>query len=207
MSRFLVPALTGLFLALPAVPAQAGFIAFQVLNFTLSGGDATYPITSDVTFNNLSLTETFRDDSRATVPLRDFGGVVRTTLDTNQLALESAPILATGGARGDLISTTLTGTFSVTDIQFTPTFGGPRTSVTVLPTFSATLTGFSPDAVLIVARGPGGATYGAGALSILATAVPEPSSLALMIVGAGVGLLTVGPRRVRRPRTSPSRAG
>ena len=93
MLRTATPSVLALILGLGVAPAQAGYFEFQVVNFTLSGGDPTYPIAGDVTFSDLKLTETFADKSTATLPLFDFNSTARTSLDTTQIELDSAPLI------------------------------------------------------------------------------------------------------------------
>lgn len=101
--------------------AQTQPFAFQVTNRTFSGGDPLFPVTDDLTFNNLVLTETFSDNTTATLTLNDPSGTPQTTLDSGPTDLISSGFSFVDGAGRILSSATLTGTLGIS--------GFPATSI------------------------------------------------------------------------------
>jgi len=135
--------------------AQTQPLAFQVINLTL-GGDPDFPVTDDLTFNNLLLTESFSDGTTATLTLSDpsnLTGATQNTLDTGPTDLISSGFSLVNSAGGTLSSATLTGTLGISGFPATPILavdlettpvdqnGPPRLPNTFLnAAFSSTLT-------------------------------------------------------------------
>ncbi len=178
------------------VSAQTAPFTYQVINNTLSGGDLNFPVTDDLTFTNLLVTETFTGGSIVTLPLAD--------LDTGAVAEESSAFTF-DGTRGPLQSAILTGKLDngllpgatqVLNLQTLP--NGPITTQLVATNFSTNL----------LAPSQGGVGVGQftllfngspflGPVTISAAPVPEASatvSFGLLALGLG-GLIVMRRRR------------
>ncbi len=99
-------------------PAQP--FAWQVSNLTFSGGDPNFPVTDDLTFNNLLLTETFSDNMTTTLTLSDPAGTAQTTLDSGPTDLISSGFSFVDSTGGTLSSATLTGTLGISGFPSIP---------------------------------------------------------------------------------------
>ena len=93
--------------------AQTQPLALQVTNDTFSGGDPLFPVTDDLTFNNLVLTESFTDGTTTTLALSDPNGVVQNTLDSGPTDLISSGFSFVDSTGGSLASATLTGILGI----------------------------------------------------------------------------------------------
>ncbi len=93
--------------------AQTPPLAFQVTNNTFSGGDPLFPVTDDLTFNNLLLTESFTDGTTTTLTLSDPNGAMQNMLDSGPTDLVSGGFSFVDSTGGSLSSATLTGTLGV----------------------------------------------------------------------------------------------
>ena len=184
---------------LSASAAQAqNPVSFEVANFTLSGGDPVYSIVSDLTFTNLSLSESFVDGTTLSgVNLIGANGQSANSLNTTDIFLNSATV--DFGAHGGLKSATLTGGFSATGVGIETAFGGPVVNTTINPAFTATLnpTGIGDFANIFAVDSVTGATYAAGTLALTPGAVPEPGAVALL-AACGIGALPFLRRRQAR---------
>lgn len=209
MKRMLLPLVTAAAISVVGVSAQAQF-PVQVTNFMFSGGDPVFPITNDVTFQNLLLTENFADSTSTTLALFDPADPTHTAtdmLDTGVLNLETDPLPGLSSpTHGSLTSFVLTGNYDLTNLDIATQFGGPTTNVDVNQAFTASLFPFqSPTAETLInaidARS--GAAYGAGTLALLSTTtgsvVPEPSAAAVGAVCLA-GLAGTFVRNARRRR-------
>lgn len=170
-----------------STPAKADTAHYEITNLTLSGGDPTYDVATDVTFTNLVLTETFADSFSEVVTLP------QNWLDTLTIVLDTAAFTLPDPVHGSLTQATLTGSLSVTDLEILTTFGGTPFSATVLPDFSATLVNpnITTSVVINAVDVNSGATYGLGNFSAQVT--PEPATLTLM--ASGIAALWAGRKR------------
>lgn len=201
MKRIVCSLLAGVGLSLLSLSAQAQ-VSYQVTNFTFSGGDPIFPITDDVTFSSLVLTETFQDATTQAIPLYDPADPAQTptaTLNTSVFNLVSNSFVFNDPLHGHVASATLTGAFSVTRLGIQTSFGGPITTVIVNPTFTtlldvSTLSAGNSllSANIVAVNATTGTLYGAGTLA--ATGVPEPGSVALF-AASGLGMVSVWRRR------------
>ena len=171
---------------------------FQVLNNTLSGGDPTFPVTDDVTFTNLQLTENFKDMTSLVVPLSD--------LDTGAFDLQTPYDFAGALGHGGLSSAILSGQLSFSGFPLTNTLDltlqpglDPATQVpqTVSTHFSTVLG--TPN-VSGVAVGTFNLLFGNDAIvttPITVAAVPEASTVVSMglMLALGLGVLVASRRR------------
>ena len=176
--------------------AQAAPFTYQVTNETLSGGDPAFPVTDDLTFTNLLVTETFSGGGTVTLPLSD--------LDTGLIAEETAPFTF-DGSLGSLQSAVLTGTLDngllpggTQTLSFQTALGGPVTPQLVATNFSASLLGPATGGVGV---GQFALLFNGnpflGPVTINAAPVPEASttvSLGLMLA-LGLGGLMAARRR------------
>jgi len=108
---------------------------FGVENDTLSGGDPVFPVTDNLLFSNLQITEKFADTSSQVLFLKN--------LDANAFSFQTA--LMTPGS--PLISAVLTGSIGTGPMQTINTqtsTGGPTTPQYVFSNFSADLFGTAP---------------------------------------------------------------
>ena len=198
MKRILfLAALSGL--ALLGASAQAqNPVSLQAANFTLSGGDPTYSIASDVTFTNLVLTENFANGTSVIDPLIGANGLPTATLNTADIFAQTGTFF--DNANGGLTSATLTGGFNTTGVSIVNSFGGASVSAAILPTFSATLTApsLAPGSVVNINAidAASGATYAAGTFALTPGAVPEPGSIALL-AACGIGFVPFLRRRAQ----------
>lgn len=99
--------------------AQTQPLAFQLTNNTFSNGDLIFPVTDDLTFSNLVLTETFTDNTTTILTLSDPNGAVQNTLDTGPTDLISSGFSFVDSAGSSLASATLTGILGISG--FPPT--------------------------------------------------------------------------------------
>ena len=178
----------------------AATLNYTVTNLTLSGGDPTYSIATDVTFNNLALRENFSDGTGATVALFDFSGAARTSLSTATFNLTSGSLTTPDPLHGNVVSAVLTGAFSQTNFNIVTAFGASPVNVTVNSAFTATLP-FASSSINILANSGAGASYAAGTLQsslVNAPSVPEPATGAVAALGIA-GLLLLGRRRLSHP--------
>ena len=163
--------------------AQTPAVAFQITNNTLSGGDPTFPVITDVTFQNLVLTELI-GGTPTTVTLFDPTHTATDTLDTSGNDLESDPFaLPTGG----FDNVVLTGTPDLADmeLQFAP--GGSISPTGPLPILFADFANSAPAGYPAVGQlslfDP---TTGNAITTVNIYAVPEPGTLALF-ASCGIG--------------------
>ena len=189
--------------------ASAQQHSYQVVNDTLSGGGTAFPVTDDLTFTNLHLTDTFADGFSSAVTLRDFTGAGQSTLDTGVLELNSGLFTYPNPQHGALKSAALTGDLTISGLlpnpdgtltlTLQPTLDPASQYVQeVLTNFSATLFGAAPTT-----GGVGVGEFSAvdasnnvlATTGIYATAVPEPGAFA--VLGAGVLALLPFARRRR----------
>lgn len=181
-----------------SVSAQTAPFTYQVINNTFSGGDPNFPVTDDLTFTNLLVTETFGDGSVTPLSLAD--------LDTGVIAEETSPF-SFDGSHGFLKSAILTGTLyngllpsSTLDLTLQQTPGG-------LPAVQTVSTAFSAD--LLQPSQPG---IGVGQFDLLfngnpflapvqinAAPVPEASTMVSMSVLLMLGLGGLLAARRRTP--------
>lgn len=206
---FLQPFLPLALLGAAVVPAaaQTGGVSpfqYQIVNDTLSGGDPVFPVTDDLTFSGLKLTETFSDGFSSTALLG--------TLDTSGADLQ-APATLFSAAHGALSSSTLTGTLgrntfpfsSILDVTTQQGPGGATGDQKISAYFSSTLFGAAPAGGLGVGQfsllAGNDPLFGRAPTQISAAPVPEASttvSLGLMLaLGAGV---LVARRRAARAK-------
>ncbi len=206
-TAFLVLAAAGLLAARLPASAQQATDYYQLANFTLSGGDPTFPVTTDVTFQNLSLVETFADNSApVTVALKDFSSVTQTSLDTSTLILASDTFLNPDPTHGAVTSATLTGTISPSLLDLSYAIGTP--AATVLATnanFTATLFGTAPiltgDIVNLgsfSAVDDANNVVASAFVQVSVVAVPEPGLLALALAPGLAGLSLLRRRAVNK---------
>jgi hypothetical protein len=209
--RHVLPlALLGTFSACAAPGAFAqtgGPFNYQIQNDTFSGGDPVFPVTDDLTFNDLHLTETFSDGFSSTALLG--------SLTTAGLDLQS-PATLFDPSHGALSSSVLTGTLGRDTFPFSPALdvttqlapGGPTTDQVVSSSFSTTLYGTANQGdigvgqfSLLAGNDPlfGRAPTIISVSPVRAAPVPEASttvSLALMLA-LGAGLLVARRRSAR----------
>jgi len=184
------------FLYAGAASAQTAPFSYQVINDTLAGGDPNSPVTDDLTFTNLLVTETFSGGSTLTLPLAD--------LDTG-LIVEETSAFTFDGSRGSLLSAILTGRLdngllpgSTQTLTLQTTPNGPLTTQLVATNFSTNL----------LAPSQGGVGVGQfsllfngspflGPVEITASPVPEASTVVSMglMLALGLGGLVVARRR------------
>jgi hypothetical protein len=133
--------------------------------------DTTFPVTTSVNLSSLSLTVNFTDGSKSVFGSSYF------TLVPDGLSFDGGPI-PIGGTNPLPVSATLTGTFGPLTLTL-----NDGSTVTVLPTFSATITdptgGPLQDGDLAIIYATTSGTHGA---------TPEPSTLLLL----GSGLISLG---------------
>lgn len=210
------------FLCVRGASAQTQPFAFQVTNLTFSGGDPLFPVTDDLTFNNLLLTENFTDGTMTTLTLSDPSGAAQTTLDSGPTDLISSGFSFVDGAGRILSSAVLTGTLGISgfpaasilpvDVETAPVDPNQiRPSNTFLnAAFSSTLTfptnagsqtpgGIGVGQFSLVANNPG-ANFPAilvGTINATANPVPEASTVVSMglMLALGLGALTAARRR------------
>lgn len=176
---------------------SAATISYTASNFTASGGDPTYSIATDLTFNNLSLRETFADGTFSAVSLYDFTNTVRTSLDSLTVNLSSLPLTTPDPTHGSVVSAMLTGLFSTTNVTIVTSFGGTPVAAVISPNFSVTLP-VAASSININATS-GAASYAAGTLqsTVAESAVPEPATYAVASLGLFV-VFVLGRRRMVR---------
>lgn len=176
--------------------SAAPFI-YEVDNYTFTGGDPLHPVTDDLTFNNLLITETFTDGFMQSNTLA--------SLNTGDFSAFSPATLGAPG-HGLLTSAVLTGQIgldgfpasSFLDIstQYAP--GGPVTDQYVFSSFSTSLFGPATSGVsagqFTLLSGSDPVT---GPVEIRLTPVPEATSAVSlgMLVLLGLGTLAVSRRR------------
>lgn len=198
-----------------SVGAQAqSKLSYQVINDTLSGGGADFPVTDDVTFTHLSLTEQFADQYTTMVPLMDLNGAPQTTLDTGVIELDSALFTYPNSTHGTLQSAVLTGQLNISGLlpnpdgtitlTLQPTLDpASQQTQNVLPDFTAVLFGSAPPPDGI---GVGQFSAVDNANTVVATtriiagsraAVPEPGIYAIL-AAAALALLPFLRSRLRR---------
>ncbi len=168
-----------------ACSIPAATVTYTLNNYTLSGGDSTYSVASDVTFNNLVLSETFADSVLVSVPLFNASNIAQTSLSTTTLDLTSAALSDTSAQHGALLSATITGSLSQTSLSILTSFGGTPSTVTVLPNFSATLP-IAASTINVNALDSTGKAYAIGSLDAVkaaSAAVPEPGTFAIAAIG------------------------
>lgn len=172
-------AVAGLTCCLSATP-----ITYTVTNLSASGGDPTYSVASNLSFDNLTLRENFSDSSSALVTLYDFSNTARTSLDTATFDLHSLALDTVDRTHGNLLSAILTGSFSQTTLSILTSFGGTPVPATILSTFSATLP-IAGNSINISATGTNGAGYAVGTLdsAVLNSDVPEPATYGVALLG------------------------
>lgn len=176
--------------------AQAAPFTYQVVNDTFSGGDPNFPVTDDLTFTNLLITETFSSGSTLLLPLAD--------LDTGVIVEESNPFIF-DGSLGSLQSVILTGRLdngllpgSTQTLNLQTTFGGPITPQLVTTNFSASLLGPTTSGVGV---GQFALLFNGNpflpVVTINAAPVPEASTVISMglMLALGLGALSVTRRR------------
>ncbi len=195
MKRAALSLLAGFGLVVWGASAQSQ-VVFQITNETLSGGDPNQPVISDITFQNLALTD-FLGGTAMTVSIYDPADSTHTatnTLDTSGGDLESDAIMLPPAGFRNVV---LTGTLDLTTFQAQAAPGG----------FIGT---YGPYARLFADFNntiPGPGSFAIGTLSLFDTAtntvtqsariyaVPEPGSLALLAAG---GLTLTALLRKRR---------
>ncbi|BDI29725.1 hypothetical protein CCAX7_17760 [Capsulimonas corticalis] len=189
----------------PGANAAHPHVQYQVTNFTLSGGDPTFSVASDVTFQNLDLTETFADSTTQTLSLYDLTSYSKTnTLDTGVLSVYTNPFSYADMGHGAITSATLNGSFDLTNLDIEKSFGGPLSSANVFPSFTASFTPGSFNSFFDVftniyaVDAQTGEKYGVGTFGLTATPVPEPSGLVAMLAASGLALLGFLFRRTRK---------
>lgn len=178
--------------------ASAAPFSYEVDNYTFSGGDPVHPVTDDLTFNNLLITETYTDGFMQSTALG--------SLDTGVVSLFSPTTLNTSG-HGSLTSAILTGQLgidsfpstSILDVstQYAP--GGSVSDQCVFTHFSTSLFGPATSGVSVgqftllddsdnIVNGP---------VEIRLAPVPEATSAVSlgMLVLLGLGSLAVSRRR------------
>ena len=180
--------------------ARAASLQYRVTNLTLSGGDPTFDVATDVTFQNLSLMELFADHTSSAVSLLDSNNSPQTSLTTSTIVLTSGIELQPDSLHGSIVGATITGSISQTGLSILTSFGGTPMSVSVLPTFAANLTDLSntPTVNFYAINSQNGSQYALGtldAITVNAASVPEPSTWAMM------GLAALGLTAVYRRRT------
>ena len=178
--------------------ASADPYTYEVDNYTFSGGDPVHPVTDDLTFNNLLITETYSDGFMQSTALG--------SLNTSDIRLFSPATLGAPG-HGLLSTAILTGQLgrdgfpatSFLDIstQFAP--GGPITDQYVFSNFSTSLfgpatSGVSAGQFTLLDENNNPVS---GPAEITLTPVPEATSAASlgMLVLLGLGTLAVSRRR------------
>lgn len=169
--------------------AQEDF-SYQIGNLTLSGGDPTFPVVTDVTFQNLVLKESFDGVTTVDVPLSS------TSLNTATILLNSPTVAQS--VLGPIKFAELTGNIDSSSLDIRTSFGGSINTVVVDPSFDLKLVGnpfMVGDYGVITVADANGATYGIGTLGI--SSVPEPSAM-LLPASLGVGMALLGLRRRRR---------
>lgn len=183
--------------------AQTAPFTFQVTNLTnvtnggmFQGGSPDFPVTDDLTFTNLLVTETFSGGSTLTLPLAD--------LDTGTIAEETSSFTF-DGSRGSLLSAILTGRLDngllpggTQTLNLQPVPNGPVSTQLVATSFSASL------------LGPATSGVGVGQFTLLfngnpflapvtinASPVPEASTVVSMglMLALGLGALVAARRR------------
>ena len=183
LKRALTPLLAGVGLvALSTLArAQAPTVAFQITNNTLSGGDPLFPVITDVTFQNLVLTELIGGTSTP-ITLFDPAHTATNMLDTSGNDLESDPFSLPGGG---FTNVTLTGTPDLANLHLEFAPGAPVFATGPLPMLFADFANSTPSGYPAV-----------GQLSLFDTvtgnvittvniyAVPEPGTLALFASGS-----------------------
>lgn len=206
--------------------AQTQPLAFQVTNLTFSGGGPLFPVTDDLTFNNLLLTENFSDGTMATLTLNDPNGAAQTTLDSGPTDLISNGFSFVDGTGRILSSATLTGTLGISGFPATPILAVDVETAPVDPTqirpsntflnaaFSSTLT-FPAGAGMQTPGGIGVGQFGLVAnnagtnfpaillpATIYATTNPVPEASTVLSMGLMLALGLGGLAVTRRRRTA-----
>ena len=169
-------------------------VRYTVQNQTGGLSGSTYPVTTAVQFSTLALTLTYADASTFTENLL---GTLAPSASKN-----SASYLLVDPTHGAITGASISGLYSTLNWQESPTFLGPKTSVTVSNPFTASVTGGTLKFAFIDGTDTtSGISYHAGNLSsgpVTITATPEPGAwafgLACVAVGAGTRLQR---RRVR----------
>lgn len=184
MKSAVLIALLGASVCLGTVQARAQYAQFEVSNLTLSGGDPVFPVTDNVTFQNLTLSETFADSATRNLTLPS-------SLDAFTLLADSPTFLTPDPVHGAISSATLSGNIDLSSLTLQNSFGGTTMFVTVTnPAFSAMLTnpGIGDNVNFAVATSSG--TVNVGAFSLV-TAVPEPGTFAFLAACAGAAPLVL----------------
>lgn len=177
--------------------SAAPFI-YEVDNYTFSGGNPLHPVTDDLTFNNLLITETFTDGFMQSSTLA--------SLNTGDFSAFSPATLGAPG-HGLLTSAVLTGQIgldgfpatSIQDVSTQYTIDGPITDQYVFSNFSTSLfgpatSGVSAGQFLLTDESHNIIT---GPVEITLAPVPEATSAVSlgMLVLLGLGTLAVSRRR------------
>ncbi len=177
--------------------ASAAPYTYEVDNYTFSGGDPVHPVTDDLTFNNLLITETFTDGFMQSTMLG--------SLNTSDISAFSPATLNVSG-HGLLTSAVLSGQLgmdgfpatSILDIstQYAP--GGPMTDQYVFSNFSTSLFGPAMSGVSVgqfTLLNNGDPAQAPAEITL--TPVPEATSAVSlgMLVLLGLGSLAVSRRR------------
>ena len=163
--------------------AQSTTVAFQITNNTLSGGDPIFPVVSDVTFQNLALTELV-GSVPTSVTLFDPTHTAANTLNTSGNDLESNPFSLPGGGFSNV---TLTGIPSLANMQLEFAPGAPLFASGPLPVLFADFANSAPAGYPAVGQlSLFDTTTGNVITSVNIYAVPEPGAMALL-VSCGLG--------------------
>ena len=194
-------AAAGLLSTSGAFAQTAAPFAFEVVNSTASAGDPVFPVTDDLTFTNLQISETFANGFSQTLLLNDLA-----TSFTDP---------ATGGSEfsnkfipnSPLTSAILTGSIAtypgqtMQTINTAAAFGGPTTPQYVSSTFSASLFGPAQAGTALGTFSLNSGVTGVNILNsvniVAPAAVPEASTTVSLglLMALGLGALTVSRRR------------
>lgn len=199
MKRAALSLLAGFGLVVWGASAQSQ-IVFQITNETLSGGDPNQPVISDITFQNLVLTD-FVGGTATSVSMYDPADPTHTatnTLDTSGGDLESDALTLPPTGFSNV---TLNGTLDLTTFQAQ---FAPGSFIGTYGPYARLFADFNNSI-------PGPGSFAIGTLSLFDTAtntvtqsariyaVPEPGSLALLV---GSGLTLTALLRKRRKNSA-----